>query len=92
MSDETLSGGGTIDCDVHLVVPSVEVLMPYLADHWRAYIRETAFKGPVDTSYPRCAAVNGAPPDGDGREPAIDLNGLRAAVFETAPEMLNSAG
>ena len=51
-----VDGFGTIDCDVHLVVPSVETLMPYLADHWRAYIRETAFKGPIDSSYPRGAA------------------------------------
>ena len=73
---------GAIDCDVHLVVPSVEVLLPYLAEHWRAYIRETAFKGPLDTSYPRGAAINGAPPDGDGHEPAVDLAGVRAAILD----------
>ncbi|HUG62386.1 MAG TPA: amidohydrolase family protein, partial [Methylomirabilota bacterium] len=75
--------GGAIDCDVHLVVPSVEVLMPYLTDHWRAYIRETAFKGPTDTAYPRGAAVSGAQPGGDWREPAPDLAELRVAIFDS---------
>ena len=74
--------GGTIDCDVHLVVPSVEVLLPYLAEHWRAYIRETAFKGPVDTSYPRGAAIGGETNGTAGGEPATDLDTLRAAVFD----------
>lgn len=46
-----------IDCDIHLPVPSVDVLLPYLTDHWRAYVRETSFKGPVDSSYPRGAEV-----------------------------------
>jgi predicted TIM-barrel fold metal-dependent hydrolase len=80
-----MSGGepsGTIDCDVHLVVPSVEVLLPYLADHWRAYIRESAFKGPVDTSYPRGAGIGGNANGGTGGEPATDLDQVRVAVFE----------
>lgn len=47
------AGSEVVDCDIHLVVPSVEVLLPYLTDPWRQYIRESAFKGPVDTSYPR---------------------------------------
>src|SRR5438132_470667 len=41
-----------IDCDIHAVVPSVEALFPYLAEHWREYIRTSAFKGPIDTAYP----------------------------------------
>jgi len=41
-----------IDCDIHAVVPSVEALFPYLAAHWREYIRTSAFKGPTDTAYP----------------------------------------
>jgi predicted TIM-barrel fold metal-dependent hydrolase len=42
----------TIDCDIHASVPSVEALFPYLAEHWREYVRTSAFKGPTDTAYP----------------------------------------
>ena len=72
---------GTIDCDVHLVVPSVNVLMPYLSDHWQAYIRETAFKGPVDTSYPRGTPIGGQTAPGKAGEFAPGLEELREVVF-----------
>ena len=65
---------GVVDCDVHLVVPSVDVLLPYLSDHWRETIRETAFKGPVDTSYPRGAATSGCSGRRNGRS-TIDRYG-----------------
>ncbi len=26
---------GTIDCDIHAAVPSIQALLPYLEDHWR---------------------------------------------------------
>ncbi len=68
----------TIDCDVHLVVPSVQVLMPYLSDHWQTYIRETAFKGPLDSSYPRGVPIGGHDEAG---EAAPSLDELREAVF-----------
>jgi predicted TIM-barrel fold metal-dependent hydrolase len=55
----TAIDGGVIDCDIHITVPSVEVLFPYLAEHWRAYVQETAFKGPIDTSYPLGATITG---------------------------------
>lgn len=41
-----------IDADVHSVVPSIEALFPYLTDHWREYITQSAFKGPVENPYP----------------------------------------
>src|SRR5438128_11706877 len=57
-----------VDCDIHVAVPSVEALFPYLSEHWREYIRTSAFKGPVDTAYPPHAPTTlqpGAPsPDG----------------------------
>lgn len=56
----TAIGAGVIDCDIHLTVPSVEVLLPYLAEHWHEYIRESAFKGPIDTSYPPSAPITGS--------------------------------
>jgi uncharacterized protein len=45
-------GEAVIDADIHAVVPNVEALFPYLSDHWREYIRTSAFKGAVDTAYP----------------------------------------
>jgi predicted TIM-barrel fold metal-dependent hydrolase len=45
-------GEPVVDCDVHVSVPNVETLFPYLSEHWREYIRTSAFKGPVDTAYP----------------------------------------
>src|SRR5204862_3214413 len=57
-----------IDVDIHPTVPSVEALFPYLSEHWREYIRTSAFKGPVDTAYPPRApttlAPGAPPPDG----------------------------
>ena len=35
-----------IDCDVHNVVGSIDVLRPYLDEHWREVIATTQFAGP----------------------------------------------
>src|SRR5262249_30738043 len=53
-----------IDCDIHPDVPSVESLFPYLSDYWREQIRQTGFKGPVDTYYPASAAISARPEAG----------------------------
>ena len=47
-----------IDADVHSVVPSVETLFPFLSAHWREYISQSAFKGPVETPYPADAPTS----------------------------------
>ena len=52
-STQTSTALSVIDCDIHPTIPSVEVLFPYLDEHWREYIRVSAFKGPATTSYPR---------------------------------------
>src|SRR5579859_7858147 len=54
-------GEPVIDCDIHVSVPNVESLFPYLAEHWREYIRTSAFKGPVDTAYPPGAPTTSKP-------------------------------
>jgi uncharacterized protein len=59
------SGQPVIDCDIHTRIPSAEALFPYLSEHWREYIRTSAFKGAVDTAYPPNAPTTGAPPDLD---------------------------
>jgi len=54
-----LSGERVIDCDIHTPLPTVEALSPYLSEHWREYIRTSAFKGAVDTAYPINAPTTG---------------------------------
>jgi predicted TIM-barrel fold metal-dependent hydrolase len=34
-----LYGGKAIDCDVHVAVPSMKVLVPYLDDYWREAVQ-----------------------------------------------------
>ena len=52
---------GVIDCDIHNTVPSIGALFPYLSTHWREYISQSAFKGPIDTAYPAGAATSARP-------------------------------
>jgi predicted TIM-barrel fold metal-dependent hydrolase len=76
--------GSVIDCDIHNVVPSVEALVPFLSDHWREYIRQSAFRGPVDTSYPpgvpTSARPGSKPPNGG--PPGSDLELIRQQVLD----------
>ncbi len=76
-------GAGLIDCDVHFDVPSADVLFPYLSEHWREYISETAFKGPVDTSYPPGAATSMAAElrGANGKAAAVTLDMVRERVL-----------
>lgn len=68
-----------IDSDVHMYVPSVDVLLPYLDEHWRAYIRETSFNGPIDTSYLAGAATSMEP---KLRGAGLSLATVRERVLE----------
>lgn len=47
-----------IDCDIHNELPSLETLIPYLDDHWVAYIQESAFVGPNANDYPAGAPTS----------------------------------
>ncbi len=72
---------GTIDCDIHVDVRSVRALFPYLAEHWREYIYETSFKGPVDTSYPPGAETSVTP---DLRNARIGLDVVRERALDSS--------
>jgi uncharacterized protein len=75
-------GQSVIDTDIHNVVPSVEALFPWLDDHWREYIGQSGFKGPVDTAYPRAptsARPGTTPPVGP---PGSDLGLVRAQALD----------
>jgi predicted TIM-barrel fold metal-dependent hydrolase len=85
--------GTVIDADVHNVVPSIQALFPYLSDHWREYCQQSAFRGPVDTTYPPGAPTSirpeAKPPEGPA---GSSLERLRAQVldpWETQYAILN---
>lgn len=76
------SGRRVIDCDLHNEVPSLEVLKPYLADHWCAYIEESAFRGPDADDYPKGAPTTVRPGlEWDG-EMASQLSLMREQVLD----------
>jgi len=75
---------GVIDCDIHNTIPTIQALFPYLSDHWREYISQSAFRGPGDTAYPSGARTSVRPDAtaGDGRPPGSDLALLREQVLD----------
>jgi uncharacterized protein len=77
-------GQPVIDCDLHNAVPAVEALFPYLTEHWREYIRTSAFKGPVDTAYPPRAATTVGPgvTVPDGKPPGSSLELIQQDVLD----------
>jgi predicted TIM-barrel fold metal-dependent hydrolase len=77
-------GQPVIDVDINCVVPSYQVLFPYLSAHWREYITYSAFKGAADTAYPRGApttALPGTAPEG-GDPPGSSLSLVREQVLD----------
>jgi hypothetical protein len=78
--------GGIVDADVHANIPSLEVLTPYLEQHWIEWIDETGFEAPpwLFNLYPPGAPTTVAPkwiPE-DGRSAASEVDLLREHVLE----------
>lgn len=73
-----------VDCDIHATVPTVEALFPYLSEHWREYIRTSAFKGPTDTAYPPHAPTTFAPGTqvSEGLPPGSSLAQVQEQVLD----------
>jgi predicted TIM-barrel fold metal-dependent hydrolase len=78
--------GAIVDTDVHINVPSVQALLPYLEAHWVEYIRETGFTAPPSpaTKYPAGAAITCAPQWrlDDGRPGATELSQLQSQLLD----------
>jgi hypothetical protein len=78
-----------IDADLHNAVPKVEALFPYLDAMWVEYVLQSAFKGPVDTAYPKgapsTARPDAAPPTGG--PPGSDLETLRRQALDDTVEL-----
>jgi hypothetical protein len=103
MAETTAAGAGAgavegsrsvIDCDVHVDVPKVEALFPYLPPYWVEHVRQTVFKGPTDYPYPRNAPVTwrpGSKPEADAttadrldllRAQLLDADGVERAIVQ----------
>jgi uncharacterized protein len=74
---------GAIDCDVHVTVPNMRALLPYLDEAWREMILMRGTDGLELASYP-----SGAPlacrPDWrvKGSKPGADLGALRSQALD----------
>ena len=77
--------GGLIDCDVHNNVPSIEVLLPYLSDHWRDHIVERGVGSLEPNYYPSGAPLSARPGSApsSGGPPGSDLNLLREQLLDS---------
>jgi len=80
-----LSDRALIDSDVHVEIPKVDTLFPYLPEHWIEHIRQSRFKGPTDTAYPPRAPTTARPGAQPDNGPAgSDLALLRAQALDAA--------
>ncbi len=50
-----------IDADLHNIVPNIDALLPYMETHWQEYLRNSRFRGPADSSYPKGAQTSVRP-------------------------------
>jgi predicted TIM-barrel fold metal-dependent hydrolase len=77
--------GAIIDVDVHAVVPSIDVLMPYLSPLWQQHSQERGFKNaPNNYTYPPAMDSTARPewrPD-DGRTAASDVSLLQEHILD----------
>lgn len=69
-----------IDCDVHIAVPQMAALMPYLNDAWRDLITTRGIDGLELASYPPNAPMTCRPDWLAGRD--MPLQALQRAVFD----------
>src|SRR5919199_1685865 len=63
-------GQKVIDSAIHITVPSVYALFPYLTEHWREYVNESAFRGPAFTPFPDGAPTTARPENKPEEGPA----------------------
>ena len=55
------STADAIDCDIHPSVPSIEALLPYMADHWRDTIVQRGVHELETIAYPVNAPLSARP-------------------------------
>jgi hypothetical protein len=81
--DRVTASWSTIDCDVHVNVPNLQALLPYLDDHWRDSVVDRGMNSLDSISYPPNAPLT-ARPDWRGKagEPPHTLDALRSHVLD----------
>jgi predicted TIM-barrel fold metal-dependent hydrolase len=75
---------GAIDCDVHVVVPSRDALLPYLDDYWRDVSTQRGLQTLDTVAYPRRVPLNVRPdwPLPDTAGAADQLERMRANLLD----------
>jgi predicted TIM-barrel fold metal-dependent hydrolase len=63
---------GLVDCDLHIEVEDLSVLLPYLSEHAREYIDLSGFKGPSEAYHPKALQAR----------PATTFEGLSERILE----------
>ena len=84
-----------IDADVHLRVPDIDTLLPYMAPHWQEYFGNSRFKGPIDVTYPAGAETSlrpgltssAATTLADLQQNLLDPTGVDIAILNAAYEV-----
>jgi uncharacterized protein len=50
-----------VDADIHIEVPAISTLMPYLSEYWQETVRTTAFNGAVVRAFPPTVPTSARP-------------------------------
>ena len=73
----------TIDCDVHVNVPSMQALLPHLDEYWRDSVVDRGMNSLDSISYPPNAPLTArADWRGKGGAPANTLDALRSHALD----------
>jgi predicted TIM-barrel fold metal-dependent hydrolase len=73
----------TIDCDVHVNVPSMQALLPHLDEYWRDSVVDRGINSLESISYPPNAPLTSRPDwRGGAGEPANTLDALRSHALD----------
>jgi uncharacterized protein len=74
---------GAIDCDVHVAVPGMSALLPYMSEAWREMITSRGTDGLELASYPSGAPLSCRPDwRPSGGKPGTDLGMLQSAALD----------
>ncbi len=74
---------GTVDCDLHPAVPSLDVLLPYLDEPWRETVVQRGLDELNSVAYPANAPITARPDWREhGKMPGADLGALRAQALD----------
>jgi len=73
----------TIDCDVHVNVPSMQALLPHLDDHWRDHVVDRGMNSLESNNYPPNAPLTSRPDwRGKAGAPADTLEALQRHALD----------